>query len=274
MAFLTPDPRHLDRSDARPDRRSTALPGRRAYRAWDGSQDLPDLTADELVDALSDEVLEHGDVEEALRQLMQRGLRSDDPGAGDLRGLRDLLDRLRDRREEVLEQGRLSDPLADVREELREIVDAGARRRSSGGSTRASRARAGPDGGAPDPELQAMLRSIAAKRLDSLDSLPPDVGARVRALQDYDFLDGDARQRFDELVDKLRSSMLDRLSQGLADAVKGMQPEDLAAQREMVRDLNDLLAKRISGREPRRTRWTGSSPSTARSSRAPRRSTT
>ena len=34
---------------------------------------------------------------------------------------------------------------------------------------------------APDPELQAMLRSIAAKRLDSLDSLPPDVGARVRA---------------------------------------------------------------------------------------------
>ena len=249
MAFLTPDPRHLDRSDARPDRRSTALPADALYRAWDGSQDLPDLTADELVDALSDEVLEHGDVEEALRQLMQRGLRSDDPGRGDLRGLRDLLDRLREKRRDVLEQGRLSDPLADVREELREIVDeerATVQRRLDESVPGAE----APDGGAPDPELQAMLRSIAAKRLDSLDSLPPDVGARLRALQDYDFLDGDARRRFDELVDKLRSSMLDRLSQGLADAVKGLQPEDLAAQREMVRDLNDLLAKRISGREP------------------------
>ena len=251
MAFLTPDPRHLDRADARPERRPGGLPPDARYRAWDGSQDLPDLTADELVDALADDVLEHGDVEEALRQLMQRGLRTDDPGRGYLRGLRDLLDRLRDRRREVLEQGRLSDPLADVREELREIVDeerATVQRRLDESMPGAEGNDA--DGGAPDPELQAMLRSIAAKRLDSLDSLPPDVGARVRALQDYDFLDGDARQRFDELVDKLRSSMLDRMSQGLADAVKGMKPEDLAAQREMVRDHNDLLGKRIAGQEP------------------------
>ena len=251
MAFLTPDPWHLDRADARPDRRPPALPGDARYRAWDGSQDVPDLTADELVDALADDVLEHGDVEEALRQLMQRGLRTDDPGRSDLRGLRDLLDRLRDRRREVLEQGRLSDPLADVREELREIVDeerATVQRRLDESVPGAEGS--DPEAGAPDPELQAMLRSIAAKRLDSLDSLPPDVGARVRALQDYDFLDGDARRRFDELVDRLRSSMLDRMSQGLADAVKGMKPEDLAAQREMVRDLNDLLGKRIAGQEP------------------------
>src|SRR4051812_50222963 len=73
MAFLTPDPRHLDRAGARSERRPPALPGDARYRAWDGSQDIPDLTADELVDALADDVLEHGDVEEALRQLMQRG---------------------------------------------------------------------------------------------------------------------------------------------------------------------------------------------------------
>src|SRR3954452_5238060 len=251
MGFLTPDPRHLDRAGARSERRPPALPGDARYRAWDGSQDIPDLTADELVDALADDVLEHGDVEEAILQLMQRGLRTDDPGRAALRGLRALLDRLRDRRREVLQQGRLSDPLADVREQLREIVDEerATVQRPLRESMRGAES-GDPEAGAPDPELQAMLRSIAAKRLDSLDSLPPDVGARVRALQDYDFLDGDAHQRFDELVDKLRSSMLDRMSQGLADAVKGMKPEDLAAQREMVRDLNDLLGKRIAGQEP------------------------
>ena len=251
MAFLTPDPRHLDRGDVRPLRHAPTLPPDARYRAWDGSQAVPDLTADELVDALSDDLLEHGDVDEALRRLLQRGLRTDEPGRSDLRGLRDLMDRLRERRREVLEEGRLADPLAEVREELDEIVD----QERAGVQRRLDESEPGADGGdpaqgAPDPQLQRMLRSIAAKRLDGLDALPPDVGARVRALQNYDFLDPDARERFEALVDRLRASMLDRLSRGLSDAVRNMRPEDLAAQREMVRDLNDLLERRVAGEEP------------------------
>ncbi len=249
MAFLTPDPRHLGRLDAGLGDRDRPLPPAAKYRRWDGSQDLPDLTADEIVDALADDVLEHGDVGEALRRLMERGLRGTDPSRGDLRGLRDMLDRLRERREEILRQGALSDPLADVRQELDEIVEterAGVQQRLDAGAE--------PDaaGNRADPALERMLREIAAKRLDTLDALPPDVGARIRGLQDYDFMDPSARERFDALVDRLRGTVLDRLSEGLADAVKGMRPEDLAAQRSMVQDLNRLLAKRLSGDEPSR----------------------
>ena len=249
MAFLTPDPRHLGRLDAGILGRERPLPPAAKYRRWDGSQDLPDLTADEIVDALADDVLEHGDVGEALRRLMERGLRGNDPSRGDLRGLRDMLDRLRERREEILRQGALSDPLADVRQELDEIVEterAGVQQRLDSGAE--------PDeaGNRADPALERMLREIAAKRLDTLDGLPPDVGARIRGLQDYDFMDPSARERFEALVDRLRGSVLDRLSEGLADAVKGMRPEDLAAQRSMVQDLNRLLAQRLSGDEPSR----------------------
>ena len=247
MTFITPDPRHLDRTDRPGPRRDRALGGDALYRAWDGSQDVPDLTADEIVDALADDLLEHGDLSEALRDLMDRGIPGGDPSRGDMRGLRDLLDRLRDRRREILGAGRLDDPLADVRRQLDEIVE----QERAGVQRRLDETDAGGDGeGAPDPELSRMLRSIAAKRLDSLDALPPDVGARVRALQDYDFIDGDARQRFEELLDGLRRSMLDRVSQGLADAVKSMKPEDLEPQREMVRDLNGLLERRAQGDEP------------------------
>ncbi|HEY6571100.1 MAG TPA: hypothetical protein VIZ22_12460 [Candidatus Limnocylindrales bacterium] len=249
MAFLTPDPRHLGRPDAGLGGRDRPLPPAAKYRRWDGSQDLPDLTADEIVDALADDVLEHGDVGEALRRLMERGLRGSDPSRGDLRGLRDMLDRLRDRREEILRQGALSDPLADVRRELDEIVEAereGVQQRLDAG------AEADAEGNRADPELERMLREIAAKRLDTLDALPPDVGARIRGLGDYDFMDPSARERFEALVDRLRGSVLDRLSEGLADAVKGMRPEDLAAQRSMVQDLNRLLARRLSGDEPSR----------------------
>ena len=249
MAFLTPDPRHLGRLDAGISGRERPLPPAAKYRRWDGSQDLPDLTADEIVDALADDVLEHGDVGEALRRLMERGLRGNDPSRGDLRGLRDMLDRLRERREEILRHGALSDPLADVRQELDEIVEAeraGVQQRLDAG------AEPDAEGKRADPALERMLREIAAKRLDTLDALAPDVGARIRGLQDYDFMDPSARERFDALVDRLRGTMLDRLSEGLADAVKGMRPEDLAAQRAMVQDLNRLLAKRLSGDEPSR----------------------
>ncbi len=248
MAFLTPDPRHLGRADTRHPARDPSLPPAAKYRRWDGSQDLPDLTADEIVDALADDVLEHGDLAEALRRLMERGLRADDPSRGDLRGLRDLLDRLRERREELLAQGELRDPLADVRRELDEIVERerGGVQRRLDAEAAAEQAGSGPD----DPDLERMLREVAARKLDTLDALPPDVGARIRTLQDYEFMDQDARERFEALLDRLRSTVLDRLSEGLADAVKNLRPEDLDAQRAMVQDLNRLLARRAAGDEP------------------------
>lgn len=307
MTFLTPDPRHLG-DDARrePGAGRGLSPGARFSR-WDGSQAVPDPEADEILEAIADDVLEHGDLTEALRDLLERGLPSDDPTRPDLPGLRDLLERLRRRREELEGDARLGDPLADVRRELDEIVAlerAGVERRledAAGGARVAAGAAelegdvdadAGADGagspaeadatadagagadGAVDEEVDAgpvsaasdeedagdgsdqdgalreMLRGIAAARLERLDALPADVGGRIRALGEYDFLEADARTRFDALVDRLRSSVLDRMSQGLADAVRGMRPEQLDAQREMVRDLNRLLGDRVAGQEP------------------------
>jgi uncharacterized protein with von Willebrand factor type A (vWA) domain len=251
MAFLTPDPRHLDGPSGRdPHYGASDLPGAARYRAWDGSQALPDLSADDVIDALADDILEHGNFEEALRELMQRGLRSDQPGRGDLRGLRELVERLRQRREEILQQGSLADPLAEVRRDLDEIVAqerAGVERRLDETEPGADLP---DDGTPPDPQLNQMLRRIATRNLERLDRLPQDMGGRIRELQEYEFLDGEARQRFEDLVERLRKSTLDRYAQGLADAVKGMQPEDLAAQRQMVRDLNNLLERRLMGDEP------------------------
>ena len=55
-----------------------------------------------------------------------------------------------------------------------------------------------------------MLRDVAARRLDQLDALPPDVGERIRGSQEYDFLEPDARERFDELVERLQGQVLDQ----------------------------------------------------------------
>ena len=101
-----------------------------------------------------------------------------------------------------------------------------------------------------DPDLQKLLRDVAAKRLDQLDALPRDVGARIRDLREYDFLEPDARARFDELVERLGKQVLDQFVGGMSDAIRSMTPEDLAANREMVRDLNELIRERIGGGDP------------------------
>ena len=279
MTGYSPDPRDLAGRVApvrvADDDPLAALARRARFSRWDGSQQVPDLGADEILDELSNDVMAEGDVAEALRRLMERGWRSGDPTRPDLPGLQDLMDRLGRRREELRERFDLGDVLGDIRRELDEIVAqerAGVERRlerssgapgdrSTAGATDPADA-AKPDTGAtdpnaaaaptdpPDPALQKMLRDVAAKRLDQLDALPHDVGERIRDLREYDFLEPDARARFDELVERLGKQVLDQFVGGMSDAIRSMTPEDLAANREMVRDLNELIRQRIGGRDP------------------------
>src|SRR4249919_3475657 len=126
MTGYTPDPHDL--GPVVPPRprgaRETADALARAarYSAWDGSQQVADLDADDIIDALADDVMAEGDLAEALRRLMDRGWRTGDPTRGDMPGLRDLMDRLERRREEMLERYGLDDVLGDIRRELDEIV--------------------------------------------------------------------------------------------------------------------------------------------------------
>ena len=257
MTSYTPDPGHLGASGRRQAAAAEGTLARRArYSRWDGTQSIVDLEADEILDALAEDVMAEGDIGEALRRLIERGWRGSDPTRQDLAGLNDLLERLQRRRDELLERYQLGDVLGDIRAELEEIVAeerAGIERRLETASDSPGSPEAGPAGDAAaqeDPALRTMLRDVAAKRLDHLDSLPPDVGARIRGLQDYDFLEPSARERFDELVQRLQRQVLDQYVAGLSEAIQGITPEDLAANREMVRDLNELLRERMAGGDP------------------------
>ena len=257
MTSYSPDPAHLGASGRRQSAAAEGtLAGRARYSRWDGTQSIVDLEADEILDALAEDVMAEGDIGEALRRLIERGWRGSDPTRQDLAGLNDLLERLQRRRDELLERYQLGDVLGDIRAELEEIVAeerGGIERRLETASESPGSSDAGPAGdesAGEDPALRTMLRDVAAKRLDHLDSLPPDVGARIRGLQDYDFLEPAARERFDELVQRLQRQVLDQYVAGLSEAIQGITPEDLAANREMVRDLNELLGERMAGGDP------------------------
>ena len=215
--------------------------GRRTrYARWDGSQRLPDLDADEIMEALADDVMADGDLAAALRRLLERGWHGDDPERPDMPGLRDLMDRLARRREEIRERFGIDDVLGDVRRELDSIV---AEER-----TGVERRLEATD--APDQEIASVARELAARRLERLDALSPDVGERIRGLREYDFMEAGARERFEELVKRLERVVLDQVAQGMGEAIRSTTPEELRENRDMIRELNAILRERIGGGDP------------------------
>lgn len=90
------------------------------YSEWDGTQAIPGLDADKVLEALSDDIMNFGDLQHALRNLMQRGMRNQQ---GDrMQGLRDLLQKLRQQRRQRLDQFDLSGVMEDIKRQLEEIL--------------------------------------------------------------------------------------------------------------------------------------------------------
>ncbi len=97
------------------------MPSRFRYSMWDGTQEVADLDPDKILDNLSDDLMNFGDLQHALRNLLQRGMR--DPMGDRTQGLRDLLQQLRQQRRQQLDRFDLGSIFDQLREQLDEILD-------------------------------------------------------------------------------------------------------------------------------------------------------
>ena len=91
------------------------------YSEWDGTHDLSGLDAEEVLNALTDDLMNFGDLQHALRNLMQRGMNT--PQGDGMQGLRDLLQKLRQQRRERLDQFDLGGVMDDLRKQLDELLE-------------------------------------------------------------------------------------------------------------------------------------------------------
>src|SRR5215208_2123777 len=91
------------------------------YSRWDGSQVGFDLDAEAILEEITDDLLYHGDLHAALRHLMQQGFR--DRNDEQVMGMRDLMERLRRKRRDQLEQYDLGGVYEEIAEQLREVLD-------------------------------------------------------------------------------------------------------------------------------------------------------
>ena len=205
------------------------MPASFRYSRWDGTQNLDALDADEVMDALSDDLMSYGDLSAALQRLYRWG-------TGDVAGLEQLLRQLREQRERELSRYDLDSTVESIREQLQDVIDT---------------ERVGIDRKVDQalPERRKLMEKLAKQRRNQLDRMPDDLGGRMKALRQYEFMDEEAREKFERLLQQLQEQMLNQMFQGLKQSIQSMTREDLGLVREMVRDLNWMLEQRRQGRD-------------------------
>jgi uncharacterized protein with von Willebrand factor type A (vWA) domain len=183
----------------------------------DGPDPLaPPLDLREALDEIGRDVMEGSSPRTALEELLRRGMR----GAN---GLDDLTRELWRKRSEISRRHRLDGTLQQVRELLDEALEA--------------------ERGAlfPDPSDDARFAEA------QLDALPPSTAAAVNELAEYDWKSEKGRENYQQIRDLLGQELLESRFQGMKQALQNTSPEDVERVKQMMSDLNDLLAAHARG---------------------------
>ncbi len=208
------------------------------YSGWDGSQEFSALDPEELLAALTENLLETGDLSDALERLLRGGV--DLPDGERIDGLRDLLEQTRRKREELLSRGDPDGELSRYREALDEIeemerdgIDELAREADESN----------------DERRKEVTDDVVAERRIALDLMPPDIAGKIRSMSSYEFVSSEAREAFEALAEEMRQEVVDTYFQGISDALKNPDPESMARMREAMDSLSNMLEQRQRGEE-------------------------
>ena len=167
------------------------------------------------VDDLARRIMEGQSVEDALRDLMREGTQG-------RRGMRDMARQVRDRRKRLEKSGALDGLLQDLRELLEGAKDAERRALF------------------PDPSDDARFREAL------IDNVPDDVGRAMQQLENYDWRSAQARELFEQAMERLRRDVVDQQFRNLSSGIENL-PEERQALQQMMGDLNELLDKHRQG---------------------------
>jgi uncharacterized protein with von Willebrand factor type A (vWA) domain len=209
------------------------------YSRWDGTQTGFELDAFDILEEITDDLLYHGDLNAALRRMMQSGF--EDQNGERLQGVREMLEKLRRRRKDQLDRYDLGGVYDDIAQELRDVVD--TEREALDKLAQDARE-------SGDARRREVTESSVMDKQMSLDMLPPDLAGQVRELQEYDFTSAEAQERFDELLDQLRQQLMQQYVNQMSGAMQNLSPEDIARMKDMMSELNHMLEQRERGEEP------------------------
>jgi uncharacterized protein with von Willebrand factor type A (vWA) domain len=209
-----------------------------SYSRWDGTQVGFEVDADDVMAQINDDLLYHGDINAALRKLLQEGFK--DKMGNDVSGMRELLEKLRQRREEALENNNLGGVYDEIAQALRDLVE---EERTAIQDMLDQAKQSGDERRTETAESAASMKNM------QLDFLPQDLAGQVKELSSYDFQSAEAQQKFQDLMEQLKQQLMQQQLNQMSQNVSDMTPEDMAHMKDMYSSLNNLLDAKNKGED-------------------------
>ncbi|NUP29490.1 MAG: VWA domain-containing protein [Nocardia sp.] len=181
----------------------------------------PPLDLREALSEIGREVMEGSSPRSALEELLRRG-------TSGMPGLEEITRRLWERRAEISRSHRLDGTLRQVRELLDAALDAERRALF------------------PDPSDDARFAEMR------LDALPSSTAGAVNELAEYPWRSETGRENYRKIRDLLGEELLESRFRGMKQALQNATPQDVERVRQMMSDLNDLLAAHARGEDTER----------------------
>ncbi|NNN18933.1 MAG: hypothetical protein HKL84_03670 [Acidimicrobiaceae bacterium] len=207
------------------------------YERWDGTQTPIGPDGEELFDEIRDSLLYHGDVAAALKKLMSDGFKdSDGKRTG---GIKDMVRRLAERRREILSQHDPSGMVQEISDALDQIILT---------ETEAINSNISEIGDRSDTASQQSWDRLNSKGLE-LSTMPSNPASRIRGLKNYEFESPEAKQAFEELLERISQELLDNFFHSMRHSLESQSESGRAQTREMLADLNNLISNYRQGRE-------------------------
>ena len=168
---------------------------------------------------------------------MQRGFL--DRNGERVAGMREMLERLRQRRREMLDQHDLGGPYEDIAQRLRDVVD----QERSGIDDLVEEARQ-----SGDQRRQEITDEVAARAAHG----PRPAAARPGrpgpdACRSTSGRAARPARRFDQLLEELRSQLMQSYFNQMSSSMSDVSPESLQRMKDMFNDLNQMLETGPSG---------------------------
>src|SRR5919108_710429 len=205
-------------------------------------------SGDQLLEALADSLTEDGDITRAIQTLMQRGMSAAD---NKMQGLREMLEQLRKRKQQQLDTYDLNSLLNDMREQLDRILQQNRQAVEERRQQAPSQAAEQPSHSSPPPmDAVAGQRQQLEQRQEFLDNLPKNLPQRLQSLRHYGFLDRQAAQAFQQLLEELQRRARSSQLNGQRAANESSTTAASDSWEEMYEDLNRQLREKLQGRTP------------------------
>jgi uncharacterized protein with von Willebrand factor type A (vWA) domain len=219
------------------------------YFKWDGTEPFA-FSKEKLMDELSRKLMANGDIRQALWEMQNSRMK--DARGRKMPTLKDLLQRLKERRQGQLNRFNLDSVMDDIRKALEEVI----RTERGGIQKKLDEINIKAQQGAKDLPPETVRKIVEAmgekarQNLEKLDNLPKDVGGQVKELNKYDFMDQEAQRKFQDLLDMLKKRTMDTYAGELTRNLQNLDPAALAGIKEMIKALNEMLEQRLRGQEP------------------------